>query len=41
LTVKVAGFGRICPPTCEKARIAILAVDDPQDGLGSWSSGER
>jgi predicted ABC-type ATPase len=34
LTAKVAGFGRIFPPTCKKARIATSAVDDPQnDGV--------
>jgi hypothetical protein len=29
LTAKVAGFGRVFPPTCKKVRIAISAVDDP------------
>jgi len=41
LTAKVAGFGRIFPLTCKKARIATSAVDDPENHIGRRSSRER
>jgi hypothetical protein len=41
LTARVAGFGAIFPPTCRKAKIAPLAVDDPQNDSGRRPSGKR
>jgi hypothetical protein len=41
LTHKVAGLGRIFPPTCKKVKIATSAVNDPQNDSSGRSSGER